>query len=127
MTPQSAPGTIDDYIAGFPANVQSILKKMRSTIRKAAPQAVEKISYRMPAFTQNGVLIYFAAFRQHIGVYPPVRGDEKLIKALSRYRGEKGNLKFPLDEPIPYQLITKIVKFRVKEHAKRQLSKRKRK
>jgi uncharacterized protein YdhG (YjbR/CyaY superfamily) len=77
----------------------------------------------MPAFALDGDLIYFAAFKKHIGVYPPVRGDEKLSKELSRYRGEKGNLKFPLDEPIPYELITRVVKFRVKEHVARARSK----
>ena len=127
MTDRSAPGTIDEYIAAFPPDVQSILKKIRLTIRKAAPQAEEKISYKMPAFALDGDLIYFAAFKKHIGVYPPVRGDEKLNKELSRYRGEKGNLKFPLDEPIPYELIARVVKFRVKEHGERVRSKRKEK
>jgi uncharacterized protein YdhG (YjbR/CyaY superfamily) len=127
MTDRSAPGTIDEYIAAFPPDVQSILKKIRLTIRKAAPQAQEKISYKMPAFTLDGDLIYFAAFKKHIGVYPPVRGNEQLNKALSRYRGEKGNLKFPLDEPIPYELIARVVKFRLKEHAERARSKRKKK
>jgi len=111
--------TIDHYIAAFPDDVQAILEKIRATIRKAAPEAKEKISYQIPAFTMNGDLIYFAAFKQHIGMYPPVRGDEKLQKELARYRGEKGNLKFPLDEPMPYALITRIVKARLKEHRAR--------
>jgi uncharacterized protein YdhG (YjbR/CyaY superfamily) len=127
MTDRSARGTIDEYIAAFPPDVRSILAKIRLTIRKEAPEAEERISYRMPAFFQDGILIYFAAFKKHIGVYPPVRGDEKLVKELSRYRGEKGNLKFPLDEPIPYGLISKIVKFRLKEHQARVRSKRKKK
>jgi uncharacterized protein YdhG (YjbR/CyaY superfamily) len=127
MTGRSAPATIDDYIAAFPAEVQSILKKIRLTIRKAVPQAKEKISYKMPAFTLDGDLIYFAAFKKHIGVFPPVRGDEKLSKEISRYRGVKGNLKFPLDEPIPYELIKRVVKFRVKEQAERARSRRKEK
>jgi uncharacterized protein YdhG (YjbR/CyaY superfamily) len=127
MADRSAPGTIDEYIAAFPPDVQSILKKIRSTIRKAAPQADEKISYKMPAFVLDGDLIYFAAFKKHIGVFPPVRGDENLNKELSQYRGEKGNLKFPLDEPIPYELITKVVKFRVKEHSERVRSRQKKK
>ena len=125
MTDRSAPGTIDEYIAGFPADVQSILKKIRLSIRKAAPQAEEKISYKMPAFALDGDLIYFAAFKKHIGIYPPVRGDKKLSKEIARYRGEKGNLKFPLDEAIPYDLITRVVEFRVKEHVERRRSKRK--
>ena len=116
MTERSAPKNIDEYIASFPAGVQSILEKIRSTIRKAAPAAAERISYKIPAFTLNGDLIYFAAFKKHIGLYPPVRGDERLRKAIAPYRGEKGNLRLPLDEPIPYALITRIVKFRMKEH-----------
>jgi uncharacterized protein YdhG (YjbR/CyaY superfamily) len=119
--------TIDEYVAALPPDVQAILKKIRSTIRKAAPQAEEKISYRMPAFTLDGVLIYFAAFKKHIGLFPPVRGDDKMQKAIARYRGPKGNLQLPLDEPIPYGLIARIVKARMKEHAERVRSKRKKK
>ena len=127
MTGRPAPQTIDEYIAAFPPDVRSILKKLRLTIRKAVPRAKERISYRMPAFALDGDLIYFAAFNKHIGVFPPVRGDEKLDKALSRFRGPKGNLQFPLDEPIPYPLITRVVKSRLKEHAERVRSKRKKK
>jgi uncharacterized protein YdhG (YjbR/CyaY superfamily) len=127
MTDQSAPATIDEYIAAFPPDVQLILQEIRSTIKRAVPQAEEKISYKMPAFTMGGVLIYFAAFKKHIGVFPPVRGDQKLSKQISRYRGEKGNLKFPLDEPIPYELISRIVKFRVKEQAEKSQAYRKKK
>ena len=119
MTERSAPKDIDEYIATFPHGVQLILEKIRVTIRKAAPAATERISYKVPAFTLNGDLIYFAAFKKHIGLYPPVRGDERLRKAIAPYRGEKGNLRFPLDEPIPYALITRIVKFRTKEHQAR--------
>jgi uncharacterized protein YdhG (YjbR/CyaY superfamily) len=127
MTNQPAPGSIDEYIAAFPREVQSILRKIRATIKKAAPGAAEKISYKIPAFAQDGDLIYFAAFKKHIGLFPPVRGDEKLKKELARYRGEKGNLKFPLDEPIPYGLIMKVVKSRVKEHQMKVRQKRKKK
>jgi uncharacterized protein YdhG (YjbR/CyaY superfamily) len=119
MAKKAAPKNIDEYIAAFPPEVQSILKKIRQTIRRAAPKAEEKISYRIPAFTLDGDLIYFAAFKSHIGMYPPVDGDEKLSKELARYRGEKGNLKFPLDEPMPFALISRVVKFRVKEHLKK--------
>ena|SRR5947209_20277315 len=115
MAGQSVPATIGEYIAAFPPRVQSILKKIRSTIRKAAPEAEEKISYRMPAFVQDGILVYFAAFKSHIGIYPPVRAHSKLARDLERYRGEKGNLKLPLDEPIPYELISRIVKLRVRQ------------
>ncbi len=127
MTERSAPGTIDEYIAAFPPDVRAILKKIRLTIRKAAPQAEEKISYGIPAFAHQGDLIYFAAYKKHIGVYPPVRGDPKLSKQLARYRGEKGNLKFPLDEPIPYELIRRVARFRVKEHLEWVRAKRKKK
>jgi uncharacterized protein YdhG (YjbR/CyaY superfamily) len=127
MAVRPAPATIDEYIAAFPPDVQVILEKIRLKIRRAAPQAQEKISYKMPAFALDGDLIYFAAFKKHIGVFPPVRGDEKLAKELSRYRGEKGNLKFPLDEPIPYDLIKRVVRFRVKEHLETVRSKRKKK
>jgi uncharacterized protein YdhG (YjbR/CyaY superfamily) len=107
--------SIDDYIGAFPPAVQSVLKKVRGVIRKAAPDAVETISYRMPAFRQHGILLYFAAFKNHIGLYPPVRGDALLEKAVAPYAGEKGNLRFPLDEPIPFELIGRIARFRVKQ------------
>lgn len=109
------PATIDDYIAGQPARAQKILRRIRQVIRDTAPEAEELISYRMPAFRQGGILVYFAAFTQHIGLYPPVRGDLKLEEAVAPYAGEKGNLRFPLDEPIPYDLIRRIVKFRVRQ------------
>lgn len=109
------PATIDAYIAACPPKVQSILHRIRHSVQDIAPEAEEMISYRMPAFRQGGMLVYFAAFKNHIGVYPPVRGDAKLEKAVARYAGEKGNLRFPLDEPIPYGLIKRIVKLRLKQ------------
>jgi uncharacterized protein YdhG (YjbR/CyaY superfamily) len=124
MAKASLPKSIDEYIARFSPEIQSILEKIRATIREAAPGADEKISYGMPTFTLQGNLIHFAAFKYHIGLYPPVKGDEKLKAEVARYRGEKGNLKFPLDEPIPYKLITRIVKFRIKEQQERAGSKR---
>jgi len=114
---QVKPRNIDEYIESFSPDVQAILEKIRSTIRNAAPSAQETISYNIPAFTLNGVLVYFAAFKKHIGFYPPVRGDRRLEKAISTYRGEKGNLQFPLDQPIPYPLIERIVKHRVKQNS----------
>lgn len=111
-----APDSIDQYISRFPSDVRAILQKIRSTISRAAPDAEEIISYRMPAFRMNGILVYFAAFKQHIGMYPPIKGDAKLEKAVSKYAGEKGNLRFPLDQPIPYGLIQRIVKLRLKEN-----------
>src|SRR6516165_11673916 len=109
---QITPKTIDEYIALFPPHVQEILQKIRLTVRGVAPDAEEIISYRMPAFRRKGILIYFAAFKNHIGLYPPIKGDPALLKAVAPYAGEKGNLRFPLDEPIPYKLIERIVKLR---------------
>jgi uncharacterized protein YdhG (YjbR/CyaY superfamily) len=113
---RATPRSIDEYIASFSPEVQAILKKIRLTIRNAAPDARETISYKIPAFTLNGVVVYFAAFKKHIGLYPPVSGDARLEKAISTYAGEKGNLRFPLDQPIPYGLIERIVKLRVKQN-----------
>jgi uncharacterized protein YdhG (YjbR/CyaY superfamily) len=109
----STPTTIDEYIATFAPEVQEILEKIRGTIRKAAPAAREAISYQIPTFKLNGNLVHFAAFKKHIGFYPPVKGDAKLQKAVALYAGPKGNLQFPLDEPIPFDLIKRIVKLRV--------------
>jgi uncharacterized protein YdhG (YjbR/CyaY superfamily) len=109
------PGTVDNYIRSCAPEVQAILRKIRATIRKAAPKAEERISYRMPAFFQDGVLVYVAAFKKHIGLFPPVR-NEALKSKLAKYAGPKGNLQFQIDEPIPYSLITKIVQARRKEN-----------
>ena len=96
--------------------MRAILERVRSTVRKAAPGAQETISYRIPTFTLNGTLVHFAAFKNHIGFYPPVKGDARLENLISRYAGEKGNLRFPLDQPMPYGLIERIVKLRVKQN-----------
>jgi uncharacterized protein YdhG (YjbR/CyaY superfamily) len=111
----ATPDSIDAYIAASSVAVRPILRELRRVIRAAAPEATELISYRMPAFRQRGILVYFAAFKSHIGLFPPLRGDAKLAKALARYAGPKGNLKFQLDEPIPYALIKRIVRLRVKQ------------
>ena len=116
---------IDGYISQFPAEVQAILEKVRATIHHAAPEAKETISYLMPALRQHGMLVYFAAFKKHIGLYPPVSGDKALEKAIARYAGPKGNLQFPLDEPIPYDLIEWIVKLRVKQDLAKAAARRK--
>ncbi len=117
--PKNIHESIDEYIASFPPAIQTILEKIRSTIKQAAPGAQETISYNMPAFTQEGILVYFAAFKKHIGFYPPVRGDAKLQKAVSPYAGKKGSLQFPLNQPIPYDVIERIVKLRVKQNLSR--------
>ena len=116
---------IDSYISQFPADVQAVLQNVRETIRHASPEAKETISYMMPAFRQHGILVYFAAWAKHIGMYPPVSGDKTLERAIARYAGPKGNLQFPLDEPIPYDLIERIVKLRVKQDAAKATAKRK--
>ena len=113
MPTRIVPATIDEYIAQGAPDVRAILQKIRHTVAAAAPDAEETISYRMPAFRQNGVLVYFAAFKKHIGLFPPVRGDARLMKAVRPYAGARGNLQFPLDKPIPYDLIRRIVKARV--------------
>ena len=113
---QPAAKNIDDYIAGFPPDVQKILQKVRATIKRAAPQADETISYQMPTFKLEGNLVHFAAFKNHIGLYPTPSGTERFRKELSSYETGKGSIRFPLDKPIPYDLIAKIVKFRVREN-----------
>ena len=125
-TVRAAPENIDEYIASFSPQVQAILEGIRLTIRSAAPDAQETISYRIPTFTLNGALVHFAAFKEHIGFYPPVRGDARLVTASSIYAGEKGNLRFPLDQPIPYGLIEKLVKLRVKQNLLKARAARKR-
>lgn len=119
--------SIDAYIAAFPPKVRTLLKQIRATVRAAAPDADEAISYGIPAFRQQGVLVYFAAFRQHIGFYPPIRGDAKLEKAAARYAGEKGNLRFPLDQPMPHALIGRIVKLRRKQNLAKSATRAKKK
>jgi len=101
-TSRTAYENIDDYIASFPPEVQLILETIRTAISKAAPDAKEKISYGIPTFDLNGNLVHFAAFKNHIGFYPPVQGDKKLMAEISMYANERGNLRFPLDKRIPY-------------------------
>ena len=113
-TKQVAPQNIDEYIAGFPDDVREILKRIRTTIKKAAPNAEETIKYQMPTFTLKGNLVHFAAYKNHIGFYPAPRGIEQFKRELSVYEGAKGSVRFPLDKPIPFGLISRIVKFRVK-------------
>lgn len=117
--------SISEYIAQFQTDVQAVIEKVRVTIRKAAPDAKEVISYQMPAFKQHGILVYFAAWKEHIGMYPPIAGDESLQKEIAPYAGPKGNLQFPLNERIPYKLIERIVKLRVKQDNEKFASKRK--
>jgi uncharacterized protein YdhG (YjbR/CyaY superfamily) len=119
VTRKAQVATVDDYIAGCAQAVQPILRKLRATVRKAVPQATECISYRMPAYKFHGDLVYFSAFKQHVGVFPPVRGTQALMKAVKPYAGPKGNLRFPLAKPIPFALIARIAKQRAKDNQRR--------
>ena len=126
-TNQNSYSKIDAYIAAFPEEVQAILKKIRTTIQNAAPDGEETINYGIPTFTLKGNLVHFAGFKKHIGFYPTPTGIDKFKKELSVYEGAKGSVQFPLDKPIPYDLISKIVKFRVQENLERAALKGKKK
>ena len=110
--------SIDEYIAAFPEEIQKILEELRATIESAAPGAEEKISYEMPTFTLKGNLVHFAAHKKHIGFYPTPSGIQAFEQELSIYETSKGSIKFPIDKPLPLDLISKIVKFRVNENLK---------
>ena len=117
---RSAYSTIDEYIADFPADVQAVLQKIRQTIQKAAPKAEETISYQIPAFRLNDrILIYFAGFKNHVSIYPAPRGAAEFKDKLERYKGGKGTVQFPLEKRIPYELIRRVVKFKVKQNLDR--------
>lgn len=124
-TDKTTPKDIDQYIAGFPEDVREILEKVRLTIRGAAPEAEETIKYQIPTFTLKGNLVHFAAYKKHIGFYPTPSGIEKFKKELSVYKSAKGSVQFPLDQPIPYDLISQIVTFRVNENLQKAETKRK--
>jgi uncharacterized protein YdhG (YjbR/CyaY superfamily) len=111
--------TIDQYIRRFPKDIRQMLSELRSTIREAAPQACEKISYRIPTFYYNGNLVHFAAFKNHIGFYPTSSGIAAFRSDLKKYKHAKGSVQFPVDEPLPLKLITRIVKFRAAENSHR--------
>jgi len=115
MTPlRQPPKSVDAYIAGFPDDVQLILQRIRRTIRAEAPRAEEVISYGIPMFKLGAPLVYFAAFKKHVGFYPPVVGSTTLLNQAAPYKGPKNNLKFPLDEPMPYELIRRLVRARIR-------------
>jgi uncharacterized protein YdhG (YjbR/CyaY superfamily) len=107
---------IDEYIATFPKNVQSILEELRQAIRESAPEAQETISYQMPAFKLNGILLWFAAYKNHVGFYPKTSAIEAFKEELSGYEVSKGTIRFPIDKPVPFNLVKKIVRYRVKEN-----------
>ena len=126
-TNKSTPQNIDEYIANFPKDIQEILQELRTTIREAAPDAVEAISYQMPTFRLKGNLVHFAAYKNHIGFYPTPSGIENFKKELSVYEGAKGSVKFPIDQPLPLDLISNIVRFRVTENLEKAAAKSKKK
>lgn len=117
--------TIDEYIGTFPQDVRDILQKLRQTIHAAAPDAEEAISYQMPTFKLHGNLIHFAAFKSHIGLYPTPSATEAFVQELAPYAVSKGSIRFPLDQPIPYDLVTRIVEYRVQETVNKRKSKKK--
>ncbi len=123
----TAPKNIDEYIANFPTDVQTILQGIRSVIRAAAPEAEETVSYQMPTFKLQGNLVHFAAYKNHIGFYPTPSGIEAFKEELSAYKGAKGSVQFPLDEPMPLELISRIVKFRAAENLEKAAAKSKKK
>lgn len=126
-TNPTPPQTIDEYIAGFPPAVQATLAKIRTTIKEAAPEAQETLKYKIPTFTLKGNLVSFAAYKNHIGLYPVPTGTQAFNKALSVYRAAKATVRFPLDQPIPFDLISQLVKFRVKDQLKRAETNKKKK
>jgi len=127
-TDQATPQTIDEYIAAYPTDVQAILQQVRQTIREAAPDAGEKIGYGLPTFTLHGRnLVHFGAFKHHIGFYPAPSGLDQFEEELARYAGSKGAVRFPLDEPMPLDLIRRIVLFRVEENRAKAAAKGKKK
>jgi uncharacterized protein YdhG (YjbR/CyaY superfamily) len=119
--------SIDEYIAGFPEEIQEKLQKVRQTVRQAAPEAKETIKYRMPTFELKGNLVHFAAYKQHIGFYPAPSGIENFQEELATYKSSKGAIQFPLEKPIPYGLIAEIVRFRVKENLQKAEAKKRKK
>lgn len=119
--------SVDEYIKVFPGKTKTLLEKLRKTIKRAAPQAEEVISYNMPAFKLHGALVYYAGYKNHIGFYPTTSGIAAFRKELSVYKGAKGSVQFPLDHPLPVDLVTRIVKFRVKENLEKASAKLKKK
>jgi uncharacterized protein YdhG (YjbR/CyaY superfamily) len=115
-TPKKVFKTIDEYIATFPENVQIILEELRQAISESAPEAEEAISYQMPAFKLNGILVWFAAFKNHVGFYPKTSAIEAFKEELSGYEISKGTIRFPINKPVPLDLVKKIVRYRVKQN-----------
>jgi uncharacterized protein YdhG (YjbR/CyaY superfamily) len=122
-----APPNVDFYIAGFPSATKELLELLRETIKKAAPEAMEVISYQMPAYKFHGMLVYFAGYKNHIGFYPTGSGIVNFKNELTAYKTSKGTVQFPLDQPLPLELITDMVKFKVAENLEKAINKKKKK
>ena len=121
----AVPATVDEYIESFPPNIQAVLRAVRATVQQAAPQAEERISYRMPALFHNGAVVYFGAFKNHLGLFPPVE-DPALLAQVAQYAGPRGNLQFPYSQPLPVELIAAVVQARVRSNAAKAAAKRSR-
>jgi uncharacterized protein YdhG (YjbR/CyaY superfamily) len=121
QSPRPRVASVADYPAIQPSRSRVVLLRIRALVRNLVPEAVQRISYQLPAFKRGRVFVYFAAFATHVGIYPPVRGNPTLIRALAKYRNEKGNLRFPLDKPIPYGTIERVIKALAKQYSKETL------
>ena len=121
----AVPATVDEYIESFPPNIQAVLRAVRATVQQAAPQAEERISYRMPALFHNGAVVYFGAFKNHLGLFPPVE-DPALLAQVAQSAGPRGNLQFPYSQPLPVELIAAVVQARVRSNAAKAAAKRSR-
>lgn len=119
MSKEPAPTTIDAYLAPLASEIREILETVRRVVQEEVPEATETIGYQMPAFKVERIFFYFAAFKKHLGIYPPVKGDEALQRDLAPYSGPKGNLKFPFDQPVPYELIRRVARALAEQYAKR--------
>ena len=119
MESKPNPNTVDEYISQFPEDVRQILQRIRSIVKESAPQAEERIGYQMPGYYLNGPLVYFAAFKHHVGFYPTAADLEPFEAELSAYKRSKGTIQFPLDKPIPYDIIARIVQYRVAQNQKK--------
>jgi uncharacterized protein YdhG (YjbR/CyaY superfamily) len=119
MGKEPAPATIDAYLAPLSPEIREIFEAVRGIVREEVPEATETIGYQMPAFKVERIFFYFAAFKKHLGIYPPIKGDDVLLRELAPYLGPKNNLKFPFDQPIPYELIRRVVRTLAKQYARR--------
>jgi uncharacterized protein YdhG (YjbR/CyaY superfamily) len=119
MSKQPPPATIDEYLASLSPGIREVLETVRDIVKEEVPEATESIGYQMPAFKVERIFFYFAAFKKHLGIYPPVNGDETLLKDLAPYLGPKNNLKFPFDQPLPYELIRRVARALADQYAKR--------